>query len=236
MYQRVAVKKYSIGYRIKFYLILIVTSLSLLFLSFIYYFDNIIAPTVMTVADAEMRAKTTDIINKNINEIYGENFNYEDMIKVEKDNNGKIVMLTADTTKLNSLATELVLESQQEIKDVGAVGVRIPIGYITKNNIMSYWGPKITVKMEPIGRIETSYSSTFEGAGFNQTRHLITINLKTKLKIILPLQSDEVEVNHQIPISDRVIVGEVPRTSFGTDLFENDEGNKNVEENKNNEN
>lgn len=232
MYQRASRKNYNIFAKVKFYLTLIAISLCLLFFTFIYYFDNIITPTVLTVADAEMRAKTTDIINKNINEIYGEKFNYDEIIKVEKDDEGKIVMLKADTTKLNALATEVAMESQEEIKDVGAVGVKIPIGYISKNSIMSYWGPKITVKMEPIGRVETSYSSTFESAGLNQSRHNMYINLKTTLKIILPFQNTEAIVNHQIPISETVIVGEVPRMNFGKDLF-NEEINKTENGNKN---
>lgn len=230
LYQRAYTRKYKVLNRIKFYLVLVVISLSLLFFTFIYYFDSIIAPTVLTVADGEMRAKITDIINKNISEIYGENFNYDEMIKVEKDSDGKIIMLKADTTKLNSLAMEVAMESQEEIKDVGDVGVKIPIGYITKNSIMAYWGPKIRIRMVPIGRVETSYSSTFESAGINQSRHKIYINLKTKVKVIVPFQSTETEVVHQIPISETIIVGEVPRMSFGKDLFQesiNNEENEN---------
>lgn len=230
MYQRTYTRKYKIFNKIKFYIVLLAISLSLLFFTFIYYFDSIIAPTVLTVADGEMRAKITDIINKNISEIYGENFDYDEMIKVEKDSDGKIIMLKADTTKLNDLAMEVAMESQEEIKDVGEVGVKIPIGYITKNNIMAYWGPKITIRMVPIGRVETSYSSTFESAGINQSRHKIYINLKTKLKVIVPFQSTETEVVHQIPISETIIVGEVPRVNFGKDLFQESMNN---EENEN---
>lgn len=230
MYQRNYTRKYKIFNKVKFYIVLVAISLSLLFFTFIYYFDSIIAPTVLTVADGEMRAKVMDIINKNISEIYGENFNYDEMIKVEKDSDGKIIMLKADTSKLNTLAMEVAMESQEEIKDVGEVGVKIPIGYIAKNNIMAYWGPKIKIRMVPIGRVETSYSSTFESAGINQSRHKIYINLKTKLKVIMPFQSTETEVVHQIPISETIIVGEVPRVNFGKDLFQESMNN---EENEN---
>ncbi|MGL4740505.1 MAG: sporulation protein YunB, partial [Sarcina sp.] len=42
---------------------------------------------------------------------------------------------------------------------------------------------------------------------------------ETNLKIVLPLQSREVIVRHQIPISDNIIIGEVPRTSIGIDAI-----------------
>lgn len=198
-----------------FSLIVIITC----FLIFIYVFDKIIAPTVLLVSDSEMQAKTLDIINTNIAEVYTEKFNYDDIIKVQKDEEGRIKMINADTVKLNELATEVAIKSQRDIKDVGSIGVKMPIGYITKNNIMSYWGPSITVKMEPIGKVLVTYDSVFESAGINQTRHKIIVNVETNLKIILPLQSKEVKVLNQIPISDTVIVGEVPSTMWGGNVL-----------------
>ncbi|MGL5244333.1 MAG: sporulation protein YunB, partial [Sarcina sp.] len=162
-----------------------------------------------------------DIINKNISNIYEKKFDYEELVKIDKDKEGNIVMIKADAVKLNSLATEVAIKAQQEIREVGSIGVKIPIGYITKNNIMSYWGPTITVKMEPIGRVEIAYDSIFESAGINQTRHKVYINVKTDLKIILPLQSREVEVKNEIPVSETIIVGKIPRTSLANDIFEN---------------
>lgn len=203
----------------KKYLIIFIVIIITLFLSFIYCFDKIIAPTVLLVADSEMRAKTLDVINRNIVEVYTEKFNYEDLIDIEKDEAGNIDMLKANTIRLNELATEVAIKSQEDIKEIGSIGVKMPIGYITKNNIMSYWGPSITVKMEPVGRVEVNYDSVFESAGINQTRHKIFVNVKTNLKIILPLQYKEVEVVNQIPVSDTVIVGEIPKSIWGGNML-----------------
>lgn len=213
----------------KKYLIIVLLFIIASFLTFIYVFDKIIAPTVLLVADSEMQGKTLDIINKNIAEVYTGKFDYEDIIKVEKDSAGTIKMINADTIKLNELATDVAIESQRDIKEVGSIGVKMPIGYITKNNIMSYWGPSITVKMEPVGRVEVTYDSIFESAGINQTRHRILVNVKTNLKIILPLQSKEVEVVNQIPISDTVIVGDVPNNMWGGNMLQ-DINKENIED------
>ena len=211
--------KYVIEYKIRLYISLLVISLGIMFISFIYYFDKVIAPTVLLVADAEMRAKAVDIINDNIGNIYTDGFVYDEIMEIDKDELGKITMVQADTIKLNALATKVAIEAQNDIEDIGTVGVKIPLGYAMKNNILAYFGPSITVKMEPIGRIQTSYESSFESAGINQTRHKIYINLITNLKIVLPMQSREVEVKHQIPIADNLILGEVPRTSIGVDAI-----------------
>lgn len=196
----------------------IILIINVIFCSIIYYFDKVVEPTVMIVADCEMRAKSLDIINKNILNIYSKEFDYDDAIHIEKDGDGNITMLKADTVKLNALATEVALRSQNEIREIGAVGIKMPLGYVSKNNIISYWGPNIPIKMEPIGRVETSYDSTFESAGINQTRHKIYMNVSTKIRVILPLNNREVEVKNEIPVSETVIVGKIPRNALGLDL------------------
>lgn len=172
----------------------------------------------MVVADAEMRARSSEIINQNIFDVFSKKFDYDEIIRVDKDSDGNITMLKADTVKMSAIASEVALKSQKELAEIGSVGIKFPIGYITKSNIMSYWGPKITAKMEPIGRIETQYSSQFESAGINQTRHKIYIEVYAKVKIIIPLASNEVEVRNEIPIAETVIVGKIPRTAISLDL------------------
>ena len=75
-------------------------------------------------------------------------------------------------------------------------------------------GPKITVKMQQIGNITTSYESEFESAGINQTRHKIYLNMTATMRVIVPFNSKEVEVTCQIPVSDTIIVGKIPETAI----------------------
>jgi sporulation protein YunB len=185
---------------------------------FLYAFDKIVTPTVMVVADAEMRAKATEIINSCIIEQYSKDFDYDSIIKVEKDREGNITMLKADTLQMSKIASQVALESQKKIKELGNVGIKLPIGYIFKNNILAYYGPSITIKMQPIGNIETKYSSDFESAGINQTRHKIYVRVRTEVRVIIPTRSNDIEVRNEIPISETIIIGKVPDTSINLDL------------------
>lgn len=207
-------KKNYIKYSIMIFASILIISLFI----FIYAFDSIVMPTVMIVADSEMRAKATEILNTNILKEYSKNFNYDEIIRVEKDNEGNITMLKADTLKLNTIANEVSLNSQKDIKNLGNVGIKIPMGYVFKNNILANIGPSITVKMQPIGNVEIKYSSAFETAGINQTRHKIYVDVNTRIRTIIPLKSSYLEVKTEIPISETIIVGKVPRTAIDLDL------------------
>jgi sporulation protein YunB len=189
-----------------------------LFNIFIYTLDRIITPTVIAVANAEMRAKSMEIIYATILDEYSKQFKYEDVINVEKDNGGNITLLKADTLKMNKIANDVALNSQKQLRSLGSQGIKIPIGFIFQNNILAYIGPRVSVKMQPIGYIETKYQSEFESAGINQTRHKIYVQVYAKLKIIIPMKSDSIEVKSEVPIAETIIVGKVPDTSINLDL------------------
>ncbi|MCM1992524.1 sporulation protein YunB [Oceanirhabdus seepicola] len=199
-------------------LVIILIIIFILSTVFIYLFDHIVTPTVMAVSEAEMKAKSLEVINKSIIDEFTENFDYNEVITIERDNDGSIVLLKADTLKLNKIACTVALKSQTELNELGNVGIKLPIGYITRNNILSYLGPPITVKMQPLGYVEANYISNFESAGINQTRHKIYVNVKSRVRIILPLMSKDIEVSHQIAIAETIIVGKVPETALQLNL------------------
>lgn len=187
-------------------------------IAFIYIFDRIVSPTILAVSEAEIKIKAIESINNCISEEMEKGFKYDDIIEIEKDKEGNIVMMRANTYKLNKMATDISLKSQKKLNEIGVVGIQVPIGYITKNNILSYLGPNITVKMEPLSRVETTYSSVFESAGINQTSHKIFIKFKTKVRIIIPLSSVDTEIYSEMPISETIIVGKIPESSIQLDL------------------
>ncbi|MFT5874333.1 MAG: sporulation protein YunB [Clostridium sp.] len=208
----------TIKNKIKARILIIMSIIMINFTVFIYILDKTIMPTVMAVADAEMRSKATEIVNRAIINEFSDQFNYDQVIRVDKDTDGNIVMLKADTLKMNKIACDVALESQKELMKLGEVGIKIPLAYITKNNILSYYGPKITIRMMPIGQVQTKYSSEFESAGINQTRHKIYVKVKTTVRVIIPLKSNDIEVSNEIAIAETIIVGKIPNTAVQLDL------------------
>ncbi len=219
MYNRTPIKKRKSlkKAKIRFLIIIICTLIIFIF----YSINKNLSPAIIAVADSELRARTLDIINTNIQTIYDEEFKDIDLVSVEKDSNDKIVMVKADTVRLNTLATKISLKGQDELEKMGKVGFKIPLGYVSKVSILSYLGPDIIVKMRPIGRVEVSYESVFESAGINQTRLKIYINVKSTMQIILPFESRDLEVVNNVPVCETIIVGEIPRTILGSDVLSN---------------
>lgn len=165
-----------------------------------------------------MRAQVTQTINSVIVNEFSNQFDYKNIIDIEKDRDGNIVLLRANTMSLNKIACDVALESQKQIRKIGDLGIKIPLGYIFKNNIIAYFGPNISIKMRPIGYIETKYISNFESAGINQTRHKIYVQVNTNIRIFVPLHSYDSQVKNEIPICETIIVGRIPNTAINLDL------------------
>lgn len=195
-------------------IILVLSIILIVFNILLYEFDKSVNSTIITIAEAEVKKKTVYIINKSVLNEYNNGFNYDSVVKVEKDSEGNIIMLKANTLEMNKIACEVAVQAQNELEKEGNIDIEIPLVYAFKNNVFSNIGPSVSIKAEPIGNIEAKYSSQFESAGINQTRHKIYININTEVRIILPLSNDTINVNSQIPVAETIIIGKVPSTAL----------------------
>ena len=53
-------------------------------------------------------------------------------MSIEKDSEGNITLLRADTVKLNYLSSRLILAANDEIAELENMGIEVPLGYMTK--------------------------------------------------------------------------------------------------------
>ena len=195
------------------YMLFVIIAIVIVFNSFLYLFQKRILPTVLDIAEIVMRSEAVKVINEETMRIYEENFNYDDIMKIEKDPYVKINIIRSDKIKQNNLTAEVVLGCNEKLKNLGELGTKIPLGYMTNNAFFYRMGPKITVNMEQIGNINTSYDSTFESAGINQVRHKIYLNVDVKMRLVVPLASKDVELTCEIPVAETIIVGKIPDTT-----------------------
>lgn len=194
-----------------------------IFILFIFYkLDKELKPVMMALCDAEARIIATETINGTIREEFGNKISYDDIMSIKTDKDGNIVMIQANTVELNRIGSDIALSVQNRIQSIGARGVKIPLGLLAKNDLFAYYGPKITFKMQPVGSVVTSYRSEFQAAGINQTRHIVYLDVKSTIQVVIPLARNMVTVTSNIPIAESIIVGKVPNTYANIDGVKSD--------------
>lgn len=179
-----------------------------------------INPVVMDTVEIKSRALATKAINNSISDVVMNAIVYDDLVNVISDEFGNISMIQANSLEINNLSKDLALTCEDRINEYGKVGVSIPIGTFTGVPLFVGRGPRIAVKMMPIGSVVCKFVSQFNSAGINQTIHKIYINISAKVSVIMPLGSRNLEAVQQVLICESVIVGQVPEVYLQSDTLD----------------
>ena len=202
---------------VKSKLIIIIISIMAFILSAFLLIDWGIKPTIIAMSEAKVEYIAVLAMNNAVSQILGSNIKYTDLTDVLTDKDGKITMIQYNTILINTLARDTSTLAQDEIRSLGAEGISVPLGSITKSKILSGRGPNINVKIIPVGSVSTDFTDEFKQAGINQTRHKIFLTLKTQVRIVVPLGSDIIDVSTRVPIAETIVVGDVPDSYVNVD-------------------
>ncbi len=171
--------------------------------------EHALRPTIQSIAEAEARWVATDAVNQAIRDKIA-NVDYNQLIIVQKDNTGQIVLMQPNIVRINQLASDITLSTQYALQGLVSERFSIPLGQVLGSQLLANYGPRVPVSICPIGTVRTSVFDKFESAGINQTRHSIYLDIETQVQVVVPLISSYVTVNTQVPLTDTVIVGKVP--------------------------
>ena len=198
----------------KLYLIVILITIITIFSMCVYFFNKRVFPSVLKISEINYIYSNGTKTSMSF-KVMRSGYSYDNLIIIDKDSNNNINLIRANTIKLNFLTSKLSSECNKKLQEMGTNGLDVPLGWIAKNSTFYHLGPKINVGIEPIGNVEISYDSKFESAGINQTRHKIYLDVKATMRIKVPMNSEEIKVKCEIPISETIIVGKIPDTAIG---------------------
>ncbi|MGQ9824532.1 MAG: sporulation protein YunB [Desulfotomaculales bacterium] len=179
----------------------------------LFWIDRIFAATLLKIAEVEVVHLATEIIYRSVqDEVLSGNLQYQDFVQVHKDDRGRVVFFQANTAKVNSVAARIALSVQESLRQLESRTISIPLGVLTGTQLFSNRGPRIRASVLPAGTVKVNVRDSFEPAGINQTRHSIWLDFDTEVKIVVPTMSAVAAVATQVPLTESIIVGEVPAT------------------------
>ncbi|MGB9831055.1 MAG: sporulation protein YunB [Fervidicoccus fontis] len=194
---------------IKFGLIILATLPIFLFL-LLLVFEHNLKPTIREIAEAKARWAATEAVNRAIRERIANSVDYHELISVQKDSSGRIVLMQPNIVRINQLASDTTLAINEALKDLANQEFYIPVGQVLGSQLLANYGPRISVSIYPVGTVKANVFDRFEEAGINQTRHRLYLDIVSQVKVVVPLITSNVKVSEQVPITDTVIVGQVP--------------------------
>ena len=230
---RMILKRKNKRNNILFLILLIITLVIILSFMFINYYSKKAYPILKSYAEAETKKLTILIINKAVTkQLY--NMDVEELFKVTYNKDGEIILIDFDTKKTSKILSNMtsLVELNMRAVEEGKIDMielpenslsnynmdllskkiicEIPFGLTTGSSLLSNIGPKIPVKISLVGDVSTNFSTEVVEYGINNALLKVMINIKVTTKVILPITSEDLTINANIPIGMKVIQGKIP--------------------------
>lgn len=168
-------------------------------------------PLVKSVVFSQAQTVSINVINQVvIDELSRLDIDYSDIIDIQKDNDGKVLAVSTDMKKANSLKSLLTVAIQEKISTVNMPKAKVPLGTFTGTEILNGVGPEISLSISVAGSIIMDFKSEFVSAGINQTKHRLYLDVSSEVLAFIPGYPVNTVVKTSILISETIIVGEVP--------------------------
>lgn len=177
-------------------------------------------PVIISTVEYESKSLATKAINSAIADVVMNSIVYEDLVNIITDELGNITMIQANSLEINNLTKDLAQSTENKIDEYGKNGVKIPFGTFLGLPLFVGRGPKIALKVTPIGAVHCTFSSQFETAGINQTNHKIYLKVSADVGVVLPITSRRYSMEQQVLISESIIVGQVPEVYLYSDQLD----------------
>lgn len=131
-------------------------------------------------------------------------------VSIQYGDDGAISSLTTDTARLNSLRAFVLEHVQQELGERASVDLEVPLGSLLGGPFLNGRGPDLPVRVTFSGIVTAEFESSFTAAGYNQTRHTVSLRVTADAYTYLLGAESQLQAETVIPVSETILVGEVP--------------------------
>lgn len=180
--------------------------------------DSRMTPIINTLALTRAQNLATVIINDTVAEMLSkENNSFDDLVRIEYDSGGKISSLTADSVGMNRLKSLISVSITKAIGEIEESRISIAAGTLTGSTLLTGRGPKIDLNVHISCSCSIEVRNSFSYSGINQTVHKVMLDITTYVYVLSVGDTLTSEVFTSIPISETVIIGQIPEIYAGKD-------------------
>lgn len=200
--------------------LLLVKLVIIIFVAVLCYFicDERMTPVINTLALSRAHNLATVIINDTVADMLADEvYNFSDLVKIEYDSSGKISALKADSVGMNRLKSLISVSIAKAIGEIEESKISIALGTLTGSTFLTGRGPKIDLNVNISCSCSIEVRNSFEYSGINQTMHKVMLDITTYVYVLSIGNTLNSEVFTSIPISETVIIGQIPEIYAGKD-------------------
>lgn len=173
-----------------------------------------LAPVLHAWAETRALSLATRAINLAVEEMMAATLTGTTLAHLIRDNQGNLQGVQYAMGEVNRVSSQATQKILQILNNMEGENFAIPSGQLTGLDFLAARGPGIPVRMIPIGGLTATPVASFESAGINQTWHRVLLDIQVRMRIAVPLVSEEIIVSTQVPLLEEVFIGSVPSWYF----------------------
>ncbi|WP_195282999.1 sporulation protein YunB [Harryflintia acetispora] len=186
--------------------------LALLLIFSLFYADRQVRPIVRTMSGYIAQNVCTQAINNAvIGELRQDGIDYESLVAVSRDLDGKVTSIETDVSRINLFKAQVTGRIIEALQADEIHNLYVPAGTLLDSPLLSGRGPKLNLKVVPASTVATDIVGEFTSSSINQTRHQLYLTVGVDVTAVLPGVSTPLHIDTRFLIAETVIVGEVPQ-------------------------
>lgn len=184
-----------------------------------FHVNGAVFNLVSGICEDHTRATALSAIHDSVFMSLNDKVSYSELIRVEKNNDGDITLMSADSLKINAISQTVAINTEKSLKEKLKEGIPVPVFAFTGIKFASGYGPIIKYDAITVASVNCVFNGKFEQTGINQTLHSLYIVVDCKIDIELLYKKRSFNCSSEILISEAVLVGKVPETYLNGTLF-----------------
>ncbi len=177
-----------------------------------FFLEQVVKPAIASIGEIKAKSMVVQTINKAVRTKFLEELHSLDFLDIRTDENGRITLIQADSIAMTELSYDLAVQIQSDIRNIEEEKILVPIGTILGSQILSQVGPRVRMKVLPLGTSKVGFTTEFVDAGINQTKYKIYLKVESQAKVIVPFSTNGIKIDTELLVAEAVIVGDVPQT------------------------
>ena len=183
------------------------------------YYKVVVVPQIYQICLDKSKVYCVETINNAVSITFDDSSVYEDLVFVERNNDGDIVLMSANAYKVNTLSRTIEKIAYERLKVKFDSGIDVPILAFSGIDMIAGYGKNISFNALTISSVTCDFNSTFKSVGINQTLHSIYVDIKGDVKLEIPFSNYKNELKSSVLVCETVLVGKVPELYLNGKLF-----------------
>ncbi len=138
------------------------------------------------------------------------NNEYEELMNIEKNNDGSISYISVNSSKSNLINRNVSSVAKRNLDSSLKNGVPMHIGAFTGIPIFNGFGKKIDLQVVSVENVVCDFVSEFSEKGINQTLHRLYLIVEVSVDIMIPNNRRSTVTTSEILLGESLIVGKIP--------------------------